>query len=48
LGNLKGRYNSEDLGVDVWIILKWVLGVVKWALVDTLINSLLHNMWGTS
>jgi hypothetical protein len=27
-GNLKGRYYSEDLGIDGKIILEWVLG--KW------------------
>jgi hypothetical protein len=30
LGSLKGRYLSEDLGVDVRIILKWILRKSVW------------------
>jgi hypothetical protein len=26
VGNLKGRDNSEDVGVDGKVILKWILG----------------------
>jgi hypothetical protein len=26
VGKIEGRNNSEDLGVDGWIILEWILG----------------------
>jgi hypothetical protein len=34
LENLKGKYQSEDLGIHGRIILEWILGEIGWKIVD--------------